>query len=102
MFPEPRNRYHRCFVSAPIGLDLGYLPDVLTEKQITWEWANEYPVAVPNVANAIRGADFFVGVINATQADYRVLYEAGIATGLNKPILMIVARKRPMPFELKQ
>src|SRR5260221_9253624 len=102
MLPNSRSRYHRAFISAPLGLDLGALPALLGERQISWEWAKEHPQRPPSVVRAIADADFLIGVLNGSRGDYRVLYEAGMATGLGRPVLLIMTRSRPLPLESHQ
>jgi hypothetical protein len=99
MFPNSPSQFHRAFISAPLGLDLGALPALLSERSISWEWAKEHPQRPPSAARAIGDADFLIGVLNGSRGDHRVLYEAGIATGIGRPVLLIMTRSRPLSLE---
>src|SRR5580658_6588787 len=99
MLPNSPSHLHRAFISAPLGLDLGALPALLSERSISWEWAKEHPDLSQSVQRAIGQADFLVGVVNGTSSDYRVLYEAGVASGLKRPVLLLMTRSRPLPLE---
>ena len=90
-----------CFVSAPAGIDLGFLPDVLGERGINWEWAKENVSEFTNPYLAIRNADFFIGILNGTRADYRVMHETGAAAALSKPVLLILSPLRKLPVDLR-
>jgi hypothetical protein len=91
----------RCFIAAPAGLNLKALPDVLSEKDISWEWARDLAAPLLDPVEAIRAADFLIGIFNGTRGDYNVFYEVGIAVGLNKPIFLIT-NKRLLPLDLNQ
>jgi hypothetical protein len=89
-----------CFVSAPAGMDLGRLPDFLSTRGISWEWAKAAAADVANTYEAIRRADVFIGVLNGSRADYRVIHETGVAAALEKPILLIMSPRRRLPVDL--
>ena len=89
-----------CFVSAPAGMDLGRLPRSLSTRGISWEWAKAAAADVANTYAAIRRADVFIGVLNGSRADYRVIHETGVAAALQKPILLIMSPRRKLPVDL--
>ena len=89
----------RCFISAPVGYDLGALPDVLSERAISWEWAKEAPGRLLNSFEAVSASDFLIGIFGGLRSDDRVFYETGLAVGLGKPTFLIVNR-RILPFDL--
>jgi hypothetical protein len=97
---EARN-FSSCFVSAPAGIDLGFLPEVLSEHRINWEWAKANLSELANPYSAIRDADFFMGILNGTRADYRVMHETGAAAALSKPVLLILSSLRKLPVDLR-
>lgn len=94
--------YKRCYISAPIGLSLGSLPELLGARAIGWEWANNGNFARLNSLHRIESADFMLVVLNGTRADYQGLFDAGIGLGLKKPIFILQAKSRPLPVDLKQ
>nr|WP_147299798.1 hypothetical protein [Cupriavidus taiwanensis] len=99
MMSDAMAKYGKCFISAPLGLDLGELPDLLAERGIEWEWAKESSEQIAGAATAIKAADFFIGVLTSSRGDLRVLFEAGVASGLSKPILLIVADSVSLSLE---
>lgn len=51
--------YRRCFISAPFGLELGALPDLLAEREISWEWAKDATLETHDAASGIAAAGRF-------------------------------------------
>lgn len=93
MFKGPSRDYSRCFISAPFGMDLGALPMLLSERRIAWNWASDAPDG-RRYSAGIEKCDFLVAVFNGTRSDHRVLYEAGLAEGLGKPVFFIAVNRR--------
>jgi hypothetical protein len=83
-------------------MDLGVLPEILGERGIGWEWARASAPGLANPYMAIRRADFFIGVLNGTRADYRVIHETGAAAALAKPVLLIMSPLRKLPVDLRR
>lgn len=96
------HNFSSCFVSAPAGMDLGFLPEILGAWGIGWEWAKASAPELANPCRAIRRADFFIGVLNGTRADYRVMHETGAAAALAKPVLLIMSPLRKLPVDLSR
>ncbi|WP_439538945.1 hypothetical protein [Sphingomonas sp.] len=94
--------YHRCYISAPVGLKLGALPELLTAHGIAWEWADGTNPAEQNSRDQIAAADFVLIVLNGTRADYQGVFDAGIATGLDKPAFLLQGTTRPLPVDLRR
>ncbi|ANW33560.1 nucleoside 2-deoxyribosyltransferase [Ketogulonicigenium vulgare] len=94
--------FSSCFISAPAGMNLGLLPEILGARGIGWEWAKASTSELANPYAAIRHADFFIGVLNGTRADYRVIHEVGVAAALAKPVLLIMSPLRKLPVDLRQ
>lgn len=90
--------FRNCYIAAPPGLDLGALPEVLAENGISWEWARDHADSLVSPSEAIRGADFVIGIFVGTSNDNRVFYEVGIAVGMDKPVFLI-ARNRRLPLD---
>lgn len=74
-------------------MDLGVLPILLGERHIAWNSSEDTTVGT-GYALTIQRCDFVIAVLNGTQNDQRVLYEAGIAEGLGKPVFAIATSKR--------
>lgn len=92
MISSPQ-RYSRCFISAPYGLDLGMLPLLLGQRQIAWNWSENTQIGM-RYASTIHRCDFVIAILNGSQSDQRVLYEVGLAEGMKKPVFMISSSKR--------
>jgi hypothetical protein len=95
------HQFTSCFVSAPAGMGLGVLPEVLGARDIGWEWAKAGAPELVNPYTAIRRADFFIGVLNGTRGDYRVMHETGAAAALAKPVFLIMSPLRKLPVDLR-
>jgi hypothetical protein len=91
----------KCYIAAPAGVDLGALPDVLSDRAISWEWAKGTANALPSPSEAIIAADFLIGIVDGSRSDSQVFYEVGLAAGLGKPVLLI-AKGRKIPSDLRQ
>ncbi|HEX7913047.1 MAG TPA: restriction endonuclease [Paraburkholderia sp.] len=96
-----QQRYQRCFISAPFGVELGSLPELLEERGISWEWAKDEAGETQNAETGLANADFIIVVLNGTRADYRGIFDAGIAIGLRKPILLIQTKSRVLPIDFR-
>ncbi len=98
MFKEPPRKFHRCYISAPFGIDLGSLPILLGQRQIAWNWAAADVPGEVGYATGIERCDFVIAVLDGSRSDHRVLYEMGVAEGLGKPIFVVAINKRPNTF----
>lgn len=94
--------YRRCFISAPFGLELSSLTDLLAERAISWEWAKDANLDTHDPSAGITASDFALIVLNGTRADYRGAFDAGVAIGLGKPVLLIQTRSRPLPLDYRR
>lgn len=92
LISSPR-QYSRCFISAPFGINLGVLPLLLGERQIAWNWAEDGSHNL-SYSISIQRCDFVVAILNGSQSDQRILYEAGLAQGLGKPVFFVAISKR--------
>ncbi len=102
MSTDPKNNdVMSCFISAPAGKDLGCLPEALSKRRISWEWAKTGATDVANVYETIRRTDVFIGVLTGSLADYRVIHETGVAAALEKPILLLMSPRRKLPVDLR-
>ncbi len=93
----------RCFISAKYGVELGTLQRVLDDVNVEWAWAHSSPhgsTVVEAVSQAIKRADFVVGVITDDDINANVMLEVGIAIGLEIPVLLLTTGKKPVPFDL--
>lgn len=89
----------RCYISAPFGLDLGSLPELLADRGVSWEWAKDEPIENEAVSERIAASDFVLIVLNGTKSDYRGAFESGLAVGLGKPVLLIQTKVRTLPID---
>ena len=102
MFTEPPRRFHRCYISAPFGIDLGSLPILLGQRQIGWNWAAPDILGELGYATAIQRSDFVIAVLDGSRSDHRVLYELGVAEGVGKPVFVVSIRKRANAFAISK
>lgn len=102
---KSRNReFKSCFVSAPFGANLGALTRVLDRADIQWEWARSNLDSSDRLSGdlrkIIRGLDFVIGVIIGGSDSDNIMFEVGLAVGMGKPVLLIVADQRRVPSDL--
>lgn len=93
----------RCFISAKYGVELGTLQRVLDQVNVEWAWAQALPhgsTVVETVSQAIKRADFVLGVLTDGDINANVMLEVGIAIGLGIPVLLLTTGKKPLPFDL--
>lgn len=102
MFTEPPRRLHRCYISAPFGINLGSLPILLGQRQIGWNWAAPNIPGELGYATAIQQSDFVIAVLDGSRSDHRVLYEVGVAEGVGKPVFVVSIRKRTSAFAVSK
>jgi len=93
---KPKNReFKSCFISAPFGVNLGALTRVLDRAEIQWEWARsnlDLSERLPgDLRKIIRGVDFVIGVILGGLGTDNIMFEVGLAVGMGRPVLLIVA-----------
>ena len=101
MSNQSKHGYQRCFISAPFGVELESLPDILGERGISWEWAKDETGEIQSAEAGLASADFIIVVLNGTRADYRGIFDAGIAVGLRKPIFLIQTKSRVLPIDFR-
>lgn len=101
MSDAPDKHFQRCFISAPFGLALGFLPELLSERGISWEWAKDPTLEGQDAKLGISASDFLLVVFNGTRADYRGAFDAGVAIGLDKPVLLIQTNARTLPLDFR-
>lgn len=102
---KPKNReFKSCFISAPFGVNLGSLTRVLDQAEIQWEWARsnlDLSDRLPgDLRKIMRGVDFVIGVILGDSASDNIMFEVGLAVGMGKPVLLVVADQRKVPSDL--
>jgi hypothetical protein len=104
MYPG-KHALKSCFISARYGADLGALPGLLDRFGIDWQWAKSDLAYTDRLAGdlrkIIRSVDFFIGVLLGEPADATTVFELGIAVGIGRPVLLIIAgdRELSLPFE---
>ncbi|EPJ5553695.1 TPA: hypothetical protein ACSQMU_005261 [Pseudomonas aeruginosa] len=99
MSEKPECKFKRCYISAPFGLDLGSLPELLADRDVSWEWAKDEPLENEGVSERVAASDFVLIVLNGTKSDYRGAFESGLAVGLGKPVLLIQTKARSLPLD---
>jgi hypothetical protein len=102
---KSKNRsFKSCFITAPFGVNLGALTGVLDRAEIQWEWAKsnlDISDRLPgDLRRIIKGVDFVIGVILGDSVAPNIMFELGLAVGMRKPVLLIVADQTRVPFDL--
>jgi len=86
-------RWQTCFISAPVGVNLGTLKALLRERGIEPLVLSELPPVgtsiLDQVANVSARADFVVAVLRAGDTNANVYYEIGYAQALGKRVLVL-------------
>lgn len=93
----------RCFISAGYGEELKMLQRALDQRDVAWEWAANTSVSQPilrSVVEAIKKANFVVGVLSDRHPSQNVMLELGMAVGLGKSLLLLKAGDTVVPSEL--
>ena len=101
--PSKPRSLKRCFISARFGADLGALTRILDRAAIDWEWAkSDYAYAERSpgdLRKIMRDVDLLVGVLFGA-GDDNTIFEVGVAVGMSKPVLLVVANDARLPFDL--
>ncbi len=104
--PGTISQIKTCFISAPLGANLGGLRAALEargvrvlvphELSVGADWASE-------IKNEISRADLVIGVVPSPRQAPWVLFELGQASALGRRIVLITSPKAdPVPFSLHQ
>jgi hypothetical protein len=88
-----------CYLSKPPSRSAGVLIDIIKSNEFKLS-ADLESENVDFYPQNIKQSDVFIGVLNGTRSDYRILHEAGIALGLEKPVALIVNPERDLAFDL--
>lgn len=100
---KSKNEIRTCFISAPTGIGLGGLLDILVKKklrvQLSWE------VLLPparSITELIAECDLFIAVVDNIHSNENVYFELGYAVAVEKRILLIVAPEiKNLPDDIK-
>jgi len=94
-----------CFISAPFGFDASPLIQALAERNIVSTRLDDLAPGesiVTTVQRRIRQADFVCVVLPGGYPQNDVLFEAGLALGRGRPVLILAESDVEVPFELGQ
>jgi hypothetical protein len=104
--PSPTSLIKTCFISAPLGADLGVLRAVLEARGVRVLVPQELTVGadwVSEIKNEISRADLVIGIVPSARQAPWVLFELGQASALDRRIVLITSPKaEPVPFSLHQ
>jgi hypothetical protein len=101
----PRSRTKTCFISAPFGFDASPLIEALEERGITSVRADDLAPGeslIDRVQQEIRHSDLVCVVLPQGYAQDNSIFEAGLALGGGRPVLVLVAPDAEIPFELAE
>lgn len=94
----------KCFISAPVKLDTSLLRKALERRGVSWtDAAAAEPAAsiLSTIWTAIQQSDFVCVVLPERSENRNVLFEMGLATGLNRPLLIFAPRTALVPLDLQ-
>jgi hypothetical protein len=104
--PSPTSLIKTCFISAPLGADLGVLRAALEARGVRVLVPKELAVGadwVSEIRNEISHADLVIGIVPSARQAPWVLFELGQASALDRRIVLITSPKaEPVPFSLHQ
>ena len=93
----------KCFISAPVNVDLGVLRSVLESKGIQAVMPFELEIVGSNfreqIEHAIRKADFFIAVLSKSSSA-NVFFELGFATAKLKRAVLLQTEEFELPQNL--
>ena len=94
-----------CFISAPFGFDASGLEQALAERNIVSTRLDDLAPGenlVTSAQRVIRQADFVCIVMPGGYRQNNQIFEAGLALGKGRPVLILAAPEVDIPFELGQ
>lgn len=95
----------RCLITAAMGVDLSSIIQVLLSKRIEiidpYKDSN-YGLTMSDIISiALKDSDFVVAVLSPNYKSDNVIFEAGYATALGKPVLLAASGPYDLPSSLK-
>lgn len=81
----------KCYLSKSPTQDISVLASILKRNEVDlvsgrYGSAHEPPI---DDALSLRESDIFIGILDGSRSDHRILFEAGVAVGLAKPAALI-------------
>lgn len=91
----------KCYLSKPPAQDVSLLADILKRNDVVFVSGRSGLIGEPLFDDAVslKDADIFIGILDGSRSDYRVLYEAGVAIGLEKPTALIAPPAKDNVFD---
>ncbi len=93
----------KCFISAKYGVELDVLQRVLESHEVDWQWAESTSPAksiIESISDAIKRADFVIGIFSEVDINANVMLQLGMAIGREIPLLILSTGKNVLPFDL--
>jgi len=94
-----------CFISAPFGFDASPLMQTLAERNIVSTRLDDLALGesiVTSIQREIRQADFVCVVLPSGYRQNDMIFEAGLALGKGRRVLILAESDVDIPFELRQ
>jgi hypothetical protein len=101
----PRSRKKTCFISAPFGFDASPLIEALGERDIASVRADDLAPGesiIDRVQQEIRHSDLVCIVLPQGYGRDNLIFEAGLALGSDRPVLVLAVPDVDIPFELAE
>jgi len=93
-----------CFVSAPAGVNLSQIKQILLEREIEFVLPSEVLTHGQTISETINKlisiSDMFMAVFDDVHDSRNILFELGLAVGLKKQIIILIPPKLSLPSDL--
>ncbi|RPI14271.1 MAG: hypothetical protein EHM58_16800 [Ignavibacteriae bacterium] len=94
---------YKCYISAPSDYDLTKIEMILDKLDIEYHNFYDFSIGITFsdlILRKIRESDFIVSIL--TKENTNVLFELGVAEGLEKPAFILVDKEFKVPFFLER
>jgi len=97
------SKFRSCYIAAPFGVDISGLTQALDRRQVDWRWADsrkyQTSAALGDIRHTIRGVDVVLAVFPGPNwtGEANVVFEAGLAVGIGKPVIAVSSGPRTQP-----
>ncbi len=98
-----RSNRLKCYISAPASFDLTIIETVLSNLNIDHHTFYDLSVGTTFsdlIFRKIRESDFVIAIL--TSENENVLFELGVADGIQKPLFILIDKEYKVPFFLER
>ena len=97
----PQDNQKTCFIAAPFGFDTAPLMQAIAERGLATSRMEDVEPGkdiITSVLDQIKRADMVCAVLPAGYSHEPIVFELGLAYGLNRPILLFIEPDVKMPL----